>query len=461
MKAILRLVFTYFTCTPAQRACSLIGATLVVFCCCLLVYAPRISFPVGVVAMAGVAPLFIGSSMMPLVFGRMARSHMSNTLPGVRLKLLASALITLLIVSSTVPLLVVVPELFGFQSMVAALHAAAPHAAHSNAIRIARAHAGLVENFWDSASTTMLLSFWLYVALWFITSKRNTMGYLQGLTVIAVVLLAPTREIVQPESLVRWDLTMCLGTLLVFSALFLAWPRLRLAAGRFGIGTTFGPWSRRTTRTRGREIDLLLGTANPWLLAVGQLLPVILAARIGFYSATVWLYYLTLFSTVAGAIAGQAAERSRSLWLRGDWSTVQLFAQVERSFWRHNNYVLGILLLLMVGIGSHANLPVMLLATGLPLLILGTLLSTYLGLMLTQRLRWSETLLAVAVMLALMAVAVLAARNSSAALPFVILLELALGFTALTLRYAARSRWARIDWMLCRPDRALAGRSGA
>jgi hypothetical protein len=61
----------------------------------------------------------------------------------------------------------------------------------------------------------------------------------------------------------------------------------------------------------------------------------------------------------------------------------------------------------------------------------------------------------------LMAVAVLAARDSSAALPFVILLELALGFTALTLRYAARSRWSRIDWMLCRPDRALSGRSGA
>jgi hypothetical protein len=114
----------------------------------------------------------------------------------------------------------------------------------------------------------------------------------------------------------------------------------------------------------------------------------------------------------------------------------------------------------MVAIGSYANLPVMLLATGLPLLILGTVLSTYLGLMLTQRLRWSESALAVAVMLALMAVAVLAARNA-AGLLIVILLESALALTALALRYVARSRWARIDWMRCRPDRALSGRSAA
>jgi len=76
-------------------------------------------------------------------------------------------------------------------------------------------------------------------------------------------------------------------------------------------------WLSRAAHVPGREIDPLLGTANPWLLAVGQFVPIALAARIGFYSAEVWLFYLTIFSTVGGAIAGQAAERSRGIWLCG------------------------------------------------------------------------------------------------------------------------------------------------
>ena len=146
--------------------------------------------------------------------------------------------------------------------------------------------------------------------------------------------------------------------------------------------------------------------------------------------------------------------------MRGDWSTVQLFAKVEQSFWRHNCCVLGILLILMVAIGSYADLPVMLLATGLPLLILGTVLSTYLGLMITRGLRLAESLLAIVAMLALMAVAVLAARNAGDLLT-VLLLEFALALAAVALRYVARSRWANIDWMQCRTDRALTGRSAA
>src|SRR6185437_3980719 len=207
----------------------------------------------------------------------------------------------------------------------------------------------------------------------------------------------------------------------------------------------------------GREIDLMLGTANPWLLAFGQFIPIALAARIGFYSAEVWLFYLTIFSTVAGAIAGQAAERSRGVWLRGEWSREQLFLRVERSFWRHNNYVLGVLLVLMAAIGGYSGLSPTLLAVGLPLLILGTTVSTYLGLMLTQRLRFQETCIAIALTLALMAVAALAARSAANTLA-VIVLEIALAIVAVILRRVARKRWSRLDWMLCRADRALSAR---
>jgi hypothetical protein len=94
------------------------------------------------------------------------------------------------------------------------------------------------------------------------------------------------------------------------------------------------------------------------------------------------------------------------------------------------------------------------------LLILGTVLSTYLGLMLTRGLRLAESILAVAVMLALMAVAILAARNSDN-LATVVGLEFLLALAAVVLRFVARARWARIDWMQCRADRALSGRSAA
>ncbi len=190
------------------------------------------------------------------------------------------------------------------------------------------------------------------------------------------------------------------------------------------------------------------------MLALAQAVPIYIATRIGFYDAEVWLFYLTIFSTVAGAIAGQAAERSRALWLRGGWSREELFTQVERSFWRHNSYALGVLLVLMVTIGSYFGLPVALLAVGLPLLALGTVLSTYLGLMITRGLRWVEAVLGIGVMLTLMTVAVLAARSIES-IPTIVTPRSAAGRTALVFRFAARRRWARIDWTICRPDRAL------
>ena len=445
MKAVARLVWSYFTCTMALRWFSGAGVASIAVAGWVLSSFPQSGF-ILTLTLAGTAALFIGSSMMPLMLGRMARSRGLHLFPAGRVKLLVSAFITVIFTALPVALL----------EYVAFVTAAAP--AKPDPARYARFHHDSIQNLWMIYTSLILLYGWLYVAMWFITSERNTRGYLKGLAIVALVIFAPSKEITTLESSVRLNLVECAVTWLVFGAGFLLWPRLRAfalrVAGRF---TVFGsrPGEAKIT---GREVDLLLGTGNPWFLALGQFLPVVLAARIGFYSATVWLFYLTIFSTVAGAIAGQAAERSRALWLRGEWSRDQLFLQVERSFWRHNNYVLGILLVLMVGIGSYANLPPTLLAVGLPLLILGTTVSTYLGLMLTQRLRWPEAILAIGVTLTLMAVAVLAAR-SSGNFTALIALEFGLVVTALVLRRVARNRWSRLDWMLCRPDRALLGRS--
>jgi hypothetical protein len=429
MRAIARLVYTYFTGTPALRAFSAAGV-LSILCAALALYCLPQSGLTMWACMAAVASFFIGSSMMPLMLGRMARGRTFGLLPGGRVKLLASAFITA--ATAALPL----PFLFWMAS------------------------GRPTQAFWAVYASVTLLCGWLYVAMWFITSQRNTTGFLKGLTIIAVIVVAPTQQIRELDAALRRNAAELAITWSVFGACFLLWPRLRILASRLFTRAGRGSGALQRSRVAGHEIDLLLGTANPWVLALAQIVPLLLATRIGFYSASVWLYYLTIFSTVAGAIAGQAAERSRALWLRGDWSREQLFRHVEQSLWRHNSFVLGVLLVLMVAIGSYADLSPILLAVGLPLLILGTLLSTYLGLMITRGLRWQESVLAIVVMLTLMGVAVLAAA-ATVDLKIVIALEAALALAAAALRYFARARWARLDWMQCRPERALSGRAAA
>jgi hypothetical protein len=211
-------------------------------------------------------------------------------------------------------------------------------------------------------------------------------------------------------------------------------------------------------RIAGRATDLVLGTARPWLMAAAQVLPVLLAARISNYFPGGWLYCLVLFSVSSAATAGQAAVRSRALWLRTGWSRAELYRHVEWSFWHHNFIVLAVLLAVMVGVGIYFELSPRLLALGVPLLVLGTTLGTYLGLMVTRGMRWPETALGVAVMLALMAGAVLTDR---AQLTQLVALLTGLAVLALVLRAVARRRWDHIDWTASRPERAIRVRAAA
>jgi hypothetical protein len=110
---------------------------------------------------------------------------------------------------------------------------------------------------------------------------------------------------------------------------------------------------------------------------------------------SIWLFYLTIFSALSGAITSLAATRSRALWLRAHWTRGELFARVEAAFWRHNSYALGVLLIVLVAIGTYVGLSTQLLGFGLPLLLLGSAVSTYLGLMMTRGIGWLESVLAV------------------------------------------------------------------
>lgn len=444
MKAVFHLVWSYFTCTPVLRAFSTVGLVCIVTATTLLALWPQ-SDPVLWLAMLGMMSFFLGSTLMPLMFGRLASSHAMRLMPGGRLKLLASAFVTAALVSA--PL--------GIYLTVAFYHALYQPSNQLDGVGI---HGYLVELGQLMWVTGFLVASWLYLALWFITSERNVSGYVKGLLVIVVVVLVPARQIHELDAEIGHQLRIAAACWGVFGTLFLLRPRWRFVTLRLPGWAQAMIGGMRKQNVAGREIDLMLGSANPWVLAMAQAVPIYIATRIGFHSAEVWLFYLTIFSTVAGAIAGQAAERSRALWLRGGWSRAELFSQVERSFWRHNSYSLGVLIVLMVGIGSYSGLPVSLLAVGLPLLALGTVLSTYLGLMVTRGLRWPEAVLGIGVMLMLMAVAVLAARSIES-ISTVVALEVLLAVLALIFRFAARRRWERIDWMLCRPDRTLSARA--
>jgi hypothetical protein len=242
-----------------------------------------------------------------------------------------------------------------------------------------------------------------------------------------------------------------------FAAGFLLAPRYRRQLGT--LKRTLLGRSAGATYDGGGEVDFLIGTARPWTLAFGQVVPVLIAAYFlnGFQpnmapsAPSPWLFFLTILSILSGAVASLAATRSRGLWLRAHWTRAELFRRVEDAFWRHNSYALSVLLVMLVVIGTYFYLPTGMLVFGMGLLMLGTALSTYLGLMITTRIGWIDAALAVATMLGLMLVAVYASAPSTPAAKIVVL-EALLTAAALIFRDVARRRWTSLDWMLCRAD---------
>ena len=105
MKAVARLVWSYFTGTPMLRAFTIAGSILL---CRRLLHPDRRSRSPSDklwLAILGLMLFFLGSSLMPVMFGRLARSHSIGVLPGGRWKLLLSAFVTILLVALPVGIL--------------------------------------------------------------------------------------------------------------------------------------------------------------------------------------------------------------------------------------------------------------------------------------------------------------------------------------------------------------------
>ncbi len=80
MKAIARLVWSYFTCTPVIRAFTFGGLAVMALAFFILMTRAQ-SGPLLWLAIVGYIAIFLGSALMPLMFGRLARSHSIRVLP--------------------------------------------------------------------------------------------------------------------------------------------------------------------------------------------------------------------------------------------------------------------------------------------------------------------------------------------------------------------------------------------
>jgi len=442
MRAVARLVHSYFAGTPLARALTLGGLALNVASLLVLAYLPQIEHSLAF-AMLGQLTIFLGSCLMPWMVGRLARGHALQLVPRGRLKLLASIYLTMALVALPAGLLSPLVLASGVGARL------------PDILENPNAAAYFINLGFVTYTSLVLTSGWLYLIMWFLTTQRNLAGVAKALIVIALVMIVPAREIRELDATIEWNLVQLAIVWTVFGAGFMYWPRLRAKLARRPVRREKAAAASRDTW--GREVQLMLGTSNPWQLVAAMAVPILLATRPGMRAPEIWLFMLTIFSTVMGSIAGQAATRSRALWLRRGVTRVELFAEVERAFWRHNGIVLAVLLVLMAGMGSYMHLPGELLAAGLPLLVLGSTLSTSLGLMVTRGLRWTEIVAASAVMLTLMIVALLVG-TMRVTLPVIFAIETVLAAVVLVLRAVARRRWTHIDWIECRPARELVTR---
>jgi hypothetical protein len=438
MKAVARLMLTYFTGTPGSKWLTISGLLLLMASLYVVLYLPQTEHMLAF-AWPGVVTFFLGSHLMPLTFGRLAQGRSASTLPGARVKLLASAILSVLLVALPVGLLTPLAYVAGMSTDVGQLREN-PHL--------------LGYTLWLAVYTytsACIAAAWLYVLIWFVTRERGVAGFAKAMVVLLVLLLI-SGDPEQAEGPQIWSNLLQLGAFaLVFSAGFLCWPRLkRWQAGRRRRPDKHAGFSAR--EFAGREVDLMLGNTRPWIL-IGSLLLLPMAATLlmGVGGPAFWLLYLSVASIIAGGGTERAPGRSRALWLRGDWSRTALFDAVEKSAWRHNGLVMFALLLLLLGLGSYTDMPAVQLASGVPLIVLGTTLSTYLGLALTRGVRVPEAFAGVLVMLAMMIIAFIAIDDG---LPrWVVAASLSvLAAAALLLRSVARRRWSRIDWSQCRRE---------
>jgi hypothetical protein len=348
MKALLRLTLVYFTGTPLLRGITALGLLGVVGGCGALLYLPPLLGQSGgpsrlslgqeaffsALPVAGVLCIALGASLLPALVARLASSHYLYVLPHARPKVLASVFATITLVALI--------------------------AAGATTVYYVRTPLALDVAFSRGFVVALLTYSLLYVVICIAGLARGPIGLLVGSIAVIVTLALPLRIISAPSRsyLGLWILLALAWA--SFAAAFVLAPRLGPAIRRLAQNTASA--FERSSYGRGGEIDYLIGTARPWTLALGQVVPILLATyflrgfgRMAPSSLSPWLFFLVILSVLSGTTASRAAMRSRALWLRTDWSRTELFERAEAAFWRHNGYSLGTLLVMLAGLGAAVH----------------------------------------------------------------------------------------------------------
>jgi hypothetical protein len=441
MSPVLRLSLIYFTGARLNRWLTISSAALVgLGTIGLWKYAARysvmitpgqklelsntsiaLSAIIWLIPIVGVVALFFAGALMPAIFGHLARGRQLDMLPYGRVRLLSSAVCTVCLIAA----------IFGLVTK--ALFLAFPEPP---------------EFVFAKGFAIALLTFSpMYLLVWFVGRAKGAIGTLSGSMLIIPSLALPLHFIQIPQPPMSFPVTVGALIGLICAIVFLTAPIWR----HWSLFSWIGP--ERTSRrvspgySPGNEFALITGTARPWVLSIGLIVPVAVATL--FITApSIWLCYFMLCSVISGGISSLSVSRSRALWLRGPWTRSKLLSEIEGLHWRQNAYCLSSLIVLLVAIGSYLEFPTSLLAAGIPLLLLGCATGTYLGLMMTRSIDWLDATCAAATMIVLLVVAVQAANLSfpTLACAYASLVCLAFGY-----RVLAQKRWARLDWIECHP----------
>jgi hypothetical protein len=439
MRAVLRLVWTYFTATPLIRGLSATGLVFTLYGVGGHLLMPRFSLRralmgttfgwealVIILPFLGLILLLAASALMPAIVERIALGRSVWLFPGGRLRLLASMVLTALLLSLLVASQTIV--VFADYSIAA--------------IRNPLFYRTLLMAFIDFGL--------VYTAIWLV-GKTSGVWRLIGSLWVVISITVPVRFLgggpFEPFSPLEG---LGLAGWFAFAALLLFGGRIRhgFRGIRGGVARIARRASPAASYRAGKELDLMLGITHPWIVALGQIIPIAVMAIL-ITEARVWLAILILFGAVAGAITSQAASRGRRLWLRYGWNREAIVHQVERAFWRYNARSLAVLLVLYLALALYAGFSQVLIGHGLILLVLGFTVCTYLGLMITRGLGWFESSLCILTVSSLVVAAIATMRDI-----FTVAIEIEILLVALTIayRYMALSRWSALDWMRCRSE---------
>jgi hypothetical protein len=116
----------------------------------------------------------------------------------------------------------------------------------------------------------------LYVVLW-LTGKSGTIGLLVGSFVMVATLVLPLIFIATPSTSLALPWTACAALWSVFAHELPAGAAAQSAARP--LRQAFAELTGSTYRGGG-EIDFLIGTARPWTLAAGQIVPIAIATYV-------------------------------------------------------------------------------------------------------------------------------------------------------------------------------------